>query len=155
MIEYGDDGIGRVKETSAYGDGYSYTYEVDDGTMPNNVAELAKAIEGHRIVSVKKEHRPGEYSWRGPEEVLVLTLDNGKEVILQDTGDCCAYTSLEGWEEHLPTVDHIITKVEATDDFQKWHILADLGEVLTLQVGWSCGNPFFYGYGFNIQVVDA
>jgi hypothetical protein len=25
---------------------------------------------------------------------------------------------------------------------------------MQLKVGWSCGNPFYYGYGFDIQVED-
>ena len=29
-----------------------------------------------------------------------------------------------------------------------------MGDVLELTVGWSCGNPFYYGYGFSIRVTD-
>ena len=42
--------------------------------------------------------------------------------------------------------------VGTTDGFTRWHIYADMGDVLELEVGWSCGNPFYYGYGFNITV---
>lgn len=36
--------------------------------------------------------------------------------------------------------------------FTKWHIYADMGDVMELDVEWSCGNPFYYGYGFDIVV---
>ena len=42
--------------------------------------------------------------------------------------------------------------VGTTDDFQTWHIYCDLGDILELDVAWSCGNPFYYGYGFDIDV---
>lgn len=32
---------------------------------------------------------------------------------------------------------------------------AVVGDVMELEVGWSCGNPFYYGYGFSINVVPA
>lgn len=109
------DGIGyETREDGTLG------YEVDDGTMPENVTKL-----------------------------------DGRKVVLSNTDDCCAYTALDGLVEHLPTTDHVITAVKADQDFERWHIIADLGEVLELQVGWSSGNPFCYGYGFDIDVVDA
>jgi len=128
-------------------------YEVDDGTMPENVDRLKDAIVGHRIVEVNDSSptKPeGAYSWYEP--ALDLTLDDGTIVRLANTDDCCAFTELGRVIRHLPTMDHIITNVTATDDFERWHILADFGEVLELEVGWSCGNPFYYGYGFNITV---
>jgi len=131
----------------------------DDGTMPENVAELAGHVVGHRIV--KAGNRVVDVPWwpgsthYDRKTVLALTLDNGRQVCLADTDDCCAYTELEKVIEHLPTVDHIITAVNTTDGYTRWHILADAGEVLELQVGWSAGNPFYYGYGFTISVVDA
>jgi hypothetical protein len=30
-----------------------------------------------------------------------------------------------------------------------------MGDVLELQVGWSPGNPFYYAYGFHIDVVPV
>ena len=45
--------------------------------------------------------------------------------------------------------------VGTTGEYTRWHIYADLGDVLELTVGWSCGNPFYYGYGFYIDVVPA
>lgn len=82
-----------------------------------------------------------------------ITLDNGEKVLLADTSDCCAYTSLESFLLHPERVDHIITGVGTTDKYQRWHIYADLGDVLELEVGWSAGNPFYYGYGFDIHVI--
>lgn len=69
-----------------------------------------------------------------------------------DDGDCCAYTNLDAFLLNPELVDHIITGVGTTDAYQTWHIYCDLGDVLKLDVGWSCGNPFYYGYGFDIKV---
>jgi hypothetical protein len=123
----------------------------DDGTMPENVAALADAIVGHRIVKVETAVERKRTYWT--EKVAVLTLDDGTQVELQDGGDCCAYTELVDIVEHLPSVDHIITAVRPEEDYETWHILADMGEVLEFKVGWSAGNAFYYAYGLNITVV--
>lgn len=136
-------------------------YHDDDGTMPENVAELRKHVVGHRIVAVEN---PGtvrvveEPAWTGDKirtrdgRGLVITLDNGEKVLLEDTGDCCAYTQIEAFLLHPELIDHVITGVGTTEHYEKWHIYADLGDVLELTVGWSCGNSFYYGYGFDIYV---
>ncbi|MEU1200168.1 hypothetical protein ABZ446_28635 [Streptomyces sp. NPDC005813] len=124
----------------------------DDGTMLDNVDELREAVVGHRIVKAEEVETPT--SWGGTEKSFVITLDNGKRVELQDTDDCCAYTALESFLLHADRVDHIITGVGTTDGYATWHIFADMGDVLELSVGWSCGNPFYYGYGFNISVME-
>jgi hypothetical protein len=121
----------------------------DDGTMPENVNELREAVIGHRIVSVEKD---GTDRWGNSR--TVITLDSGQRVALEDTSNCCAYTELESFLLHADKVDHIITGVGTTDGFNTWHIFADMGDVLELSVGWSSGNPFWYGYGFNISVSD-
>lgn len=123
----------------------------DDGTMPNNVAALGEAVIGHRIVKVEKEVRELRLY---KETVTVITLDNGRQVILGDTNDCCAYTELEEFFLHPEAVDHMILGVGTTDGYTTWHIFADFGDVMQLKVGWSCGNPFYYGYGFTIQVEE-
>jgi len=127
----------------------------DDGTMPDNVDRLAAAVVGRRIISVEKDAKvkaryPSTY--RPYETATVITLDDGRRVALRDTDDCCAFTELEAFLLHPERVDHIITGVGTTDGFTRWHIYADMGDVLELEVGWSCGNPFYYGYGFNITV---
>lgn len=123
----------------------------DDGTMPENVAKLAESVVGHRIVSAEKStDEEGSY-WRS-SEALVLTLDDGRRVKLLDTSDCCAYTALEKFLLHPERIDHAITGVGTTEGYTKWHIYADMGDVLELDVGWSCGNPFYYAYGFDIVV---
>ncbi|MGP3750875.1 DUF7448 domain-containing protein [Streptomyces sp. IBSNAI001] len=124
----------------------------DDGTMPSNVESLREAVVGHRIVSA--ERAVTSTWWGGSEDALVITLDNGKRVELQNTDDCCAYTALESFLLDPDKVDHIITGVGTTDGFSTWHIYADMGDVLKLEVGWSSGNPFYYGYGFNITVKE-
>ena len=130
--------------------------------MQQNVDDLASHVVGHRIVSVEKEMIPrrGWFSTTAlgherKEEALVLTLDTGRRVVLKDTDDCCAYTELKSFILNADKIDHIITGVGTTDGFEKWHIYADFGDVLELQVGWSCGNPFYYAYGFDIEVVDV
>lgn len=125
----------------------------DDGTMPSNVAELAESVTGHRIVPAETKTLPGVKTWRGAVDGPVLTLDDGTQVGLVDTADCCAYTVLDGFLLHPERVDHIITGVGTTEGYTRWHIYADMGDVLELQVGWSCGNPFYYGYGFDIHVI--
>lgn len=128
----------------------------DDGTMPKNVSALADAVIGHRIVSVEKNAEIPEAarSWHGPTGTA-LTLDNGKRVFLVDTSNCCAYTELEAFLLQPERVDHVITGVGTTDGFTRWHVFADMGDVLELTVGWSCGNPFYYSYGFDITVIEA
>lgn len=124
----------------------------DNGTMPENVAALAEAVVGHRIVSARKEQV--ENRWGRPEDGTVLTLDNGKRVVLVDTNDCCAFTELEEFLLDPAGVDHVILGVGTTEGYTTWHIFADFGDVMRLKVGWSCGNPFYYGYGFDIRVEE-
>ncbi len=127
--------------------------DTDDGTMPENVADLANAVVGHRIISAEK--RAAQDRYYGTECALILTLDNGKQVELVNTDDCCAHTELESFLLHPESVDHIITGIGTTDSYETWHIYADMGDILELKVGWSCGNPFYYGYGFDIRVAPA
>lgn len=131
--------------------------DYDDGTMPQNVADLAEAVVGHRIVNVEQNAEIPKFddSYRWRTHGTAITLDSGKRVFLADTDDCCAFTELEAFLLNAENVDHIITGVGTTDGYTKWHIYADLGDVLELTVGWSAGNPFYYGYGFDITVIDA
>ena len=127
----------------------------DCGVMPENVEALRQAVVGHRIVSVEKDV-PADikgYSWKNTASFI--TLDNGTRVRLVDTADCCAYTELEAFLLHPEMVDHAILGVGTTDEYTTWHIFADYGDILELTVGWSCGNPFYYGYGFDITVEPA
>lgn len=124
--------------------------EYDDGTMPANVSELTDIVVGHRIVNVE---RIGDSNWSRSGTTLI-TLDNGKVVRLRDTEDCCAGTEVDAFLLHPELIDHLIIGVGTTDEYSTWHIYADLGDVLELTVGWSCGNPFYYGYGFDIDVVE-
>lgn len=138
-------------------------YQEDDGTMPQNVADLSDLVVGHRIVKAEvADVKPEEFkvaaegTYGTPwSKGFVLTLDNGRRVLLEDSSDCCAFTSLEEFLLHPERVDHIITGIGTEGGFAKWHIFADLGDVLELQVDWSAGNPFYYGYGFSIYVSDV
>jgi hypothetical protein len=127
----------------------------DDGTMVDNVAALSSHVVGNRIVSVERNVSvPGPYEWSSATYGTALVLDNGKRVVLTGNDDCCAYTELEDVILNLDKIDHVITGVGTTGGYTTWHIYADLGDVAQLKVGWSCGNPFYYGYGFDITVLD-
>jgi hypothetical protein len=126
--------------------------EEDNGTMPESVAELSSAVVGRRIVSVEKAEDTKGYWCDG---ATIITLDNGHRVRLSNTSDCCASTYTEAFLLHPELVDHEFLGVGTTDGYTTWHIFADLGDVLELTVGWSCGNPFYYGYGFDIAVEPA
>lgn len=136
-------------------------YAEDDGTMPDSVAELSAAVVGHRIVRAERQSiacrdfaatNSDYWPVYRDAEAFVLTLDDGRRVALIGEQDCCAHTEIEGFLLHPERVDHAITAVETEGGYTKWHILADLGDVLTLDVDWSCGNPFYYAYGFTIAV---
>lgn len=136
--------------------------EEDDGTMPENLEEFSDNVVGHRVVSVGpvvesdleavKKNVP--YLYMTNRNGLKLTLDNGKSVFLLNTEDCCAFTEVEDYILNLDKIDHVITGVGTTDGYHVWHIYADLGDIVTIDVGWSSGNPFYYGYGFKIVVID-
>jgi hypothetical protein len=126
--------------------------EEDDGTIVANVEALEAAVIGRRIVSAAEE--PVERRYQGTTDALVLTLDDGHRVILADTYDCCAFTTMENFLLNPAAVDHVILGVGTTDGYTTWHIYADFGDVMKLEVGWSCGNPFYYGYGFDIRVEE-
>lgn len=129
----------------------------DDGTMPHGVETLEQLVVGHKIVSVEKDADVPGTSGGGywaADKGTALTLDNGKRVFLVPTSDCCAYTEVEDIILNLDKVDHAIMGVGTTDGYNTWHIYAELGDVVELKVGWSSGNPFYYGYGFDIQVFD-
>jgi hypothetical protein len=127
----------------------------DDGTMVENVAALANEVVGHKIIDVKRindfEENESGNNWYG-SQALQITLDNGKTVYLQDTDDCCAYTSLKSFLFNVDKINHVITGVGTTDKYETWHIYADYGDVLAINLAWSSGNPFYYAYGFNIIV---
>lgn len=125
--------------------------DYDDGTMQANVDELAQAVVGHKIVSVEQGPSQEPPRW-GRTDATILTLDDGTKVELFDTNDCCAFTGLESFLLHADKIDHLILGVGTTDEFNTWHIFADFGDVMEMKVGWSCGNPFYYGYGFDINV---
>ena len=126
----------------------------DNGTMPENVDVLRDAIVGRRIVSATHEEVESRWRYGGRTTTFVLTLDDGRRVTLADTDDCCAYTQLKSFFLDPASVDHMILGVGTTGKYTTWHIYADLGDIMRLEVGWSCGNPFYYGYGFDIVVED-
>lgn len=138
---------------------YDCSLPTDDGTMANNVQELRDAVVGRKIISAHRRRLTDDeintlsrsHYW-GSNEGLILELNNGHQVFMADTSDCCAHTELDRFIHNPQSVDHMILGVGTEDGYQKWHIYADFGDVLALDVSWSPGNPFYYGYGFNIQV---
>lgn len=140
----------------------------DDGTMPANVEALAEAVVGRRIVHAEKitaENFNPRWFFKNRNEVpyallyggangVIITLDNEKKVLVVNTSDCCAHTTLENFLLNAESVNHMILGVGTTDEYCTWHIYADFGDMMTLDVSWSCGNPFYYGYGFEIKVVE-
>lgn len=133
----------------------------DDGTMPKNVDILREQVVGRRIVKAEVgDIDPDDFAAADEDQYwpsyqssgLVLTLDDGRRVVLADTSDCCAHTYIEKFLLHPERIDHVITGVASTDGYTRWHIFADLGDILELDVEWSSGNPFYYGYGFDIAV---
>lgn len=127
----------------------------DNGTMPESRDVLAQAVVGRRIVKVDAtSERTFKGQW-GYEKTpgLVLTLDDGTEVGLIEQSDCCAFTDIDKFLFNADLIDHAILGVGTEDGFEKWHIYADAGDVLSMDVSWSCGNPFYYAYGFDIAVV--
>lgn len=132
--------------------GYQTDDEYEISVMQDNVAELADAVVGHRIVKVE-DYEGGSNYW--DRSGTAITLDNGKKVIMRNTDDCCAYTELNNFLLNADLVDHLIMGVTSSDNFDTWHIYADMGDVLSLDVSWSSGNTGYYGFGFNIEVVNA
>lgn len=129
-------------------------YQEDDGTMPDNVQELENTLIGRKIVKAERETATYDNGYYDETRAgLVLTLDNGQRYIIADTNSCCAYTELQSFLLNPENIDHAITGVETQGGYTKWFILADMKHVLDLDVAWSCGNPFYYGYGFDIAVV--
>lgn len=140
------------------GDGYPVEgwgrYE-DDGRMLENVQALEQEIVGDRIVSAEVVEPDENAPWYDKLKRLKLTLSSGRSVYLRDSYDCCAYTELDEFLLHPEAVNHVIMGVGTTDGYQTWHIYADFGDIMAMRVGWSCGNPFYYGYGFDITVEDV
>lgn len=131
---------------------YETDDEYEDSVMQANVDTLAEAVVGHRIVKVEP-HEGGQDYW--DRSGTAILLDNGQKVLLRNTDDCCAYTELSNFLLYPDRVDHVITGVTTGDQFSTWHIFADMGDVLALNVSWSSGNTGYYGFGFDIEVVNA
>lgn len=121
--------------------------DYDDGTMPESKAALEAAVVGRKIVSVEGLSPGGWY-----EGGITIVLDDGTRAEVRGVSDCCAYTDIKSFLLSPGSVDHIITGVGTTGGYTTWHIYADMGDILKLNVDWSCGNPFYYGYGFRIEV---
>lgn len=135
----------------------SWGDEYENDIMSSNVDTLAEGVVGHKIVKagwVERDLVGKNYYWYGSNQ-FEIELDNGTKVYLANTDDCCAYTDLNNFLLNADLVDHVIMGVDATGNFSTWHIYADMGDVLALDVSWSSGNTGYYGFGFHIEVVPA
>jgi hypothetical protein len=119
---------------------FKYVKEVldenrDNGRIVENVEKLETSVIGRRIVSAERQQikQSGSY-WRTGPTVFVITLDNGDQVQMFDTEDCCAHTTLENFLLHPQSVDHVILGVGTTEEYTTWHIYADFGDILALEV---------------------
>ena len=126
-----------------------YPVETSDETMSDSRDELKGAVVGHKIVKVEKVATNDSFYYGGDK--TIITLDNDTQVELVGGGTCCAYTELDSFLLNPELVDHAILGVGTTDNYQTWHIFADMGDVLKLDVSWSEGSGY-YGYGFDIRV---
>lgn len=118
----------------------------EDYEMDRSAEELSQAVVGHRIIGVGKADSSG---WKGPG--IVLVLDNGQQVVVRGSGDCCAYTDIYNWVFDIDKVDNVITKVETDDNYETWSIMAGADKVLGMDVSWSEGTGY-YMYGFTIEI---
>lgn len=137
----------------------------EDEMMEASLQSFASEVVGHRIVEVEQgvpirgvvANAARAYAigrnYDG-KAALVLTLDNGKRVGLVETGECCAYTSLQAVIQRLPEMDHAITSVKHEDGHEVWHIMAGADDVLDLEIDWSEGTGY-YLYGFNVVVQEV
>jgi hypothetical protein len=135
------------------------TYETlspdeDNGTMPECLDELRDLVIGHRIVKVESGHRFKYWLYATPTNAVKVTLDTGATFLIAGGDDCCAYTELESFIFNADKIDHVITEVSTENQYTVWHVAADAGDVLKMNVGWSSGNPFYYSYGFTFPVVS-
>ena len=119
--------------------------------MPANVAKLGEAVIGRRIVSAEKGEVAREYY--GLSDGRILTLDYGTKVSLVDTADCCAYTDAGGvppaprdgrsrdpWGGHNGRLHEVA------------HLRRPRRRAGASTSAGRAGNPFYYGYGFDIAV---
>lgn len=126
-----------------------YDEDCETEVMSGGVEELKKNVVGHRIVSVTREEVPD--AGYGQSNRTRFVLDDGTSVLLYDTDDCCAFTEVESFK-FLEGVDNVITSVETDTGFEKWFIYADRVPVVEMDVSWSPGNPYYYGFGFQVTV---
>lgn len=135
---------------SAFDAGWDAHDEDALGDMRAVVETLKDAVVGQRIVSVH------EGSGRWGDRALILTLNSGHQVEIEDTDDCCAFTALERLRVgEQGALDHVITDVTANESCSTWSIMAGAYEALGLDVNWSEGNYPYYMVGFTIRTRQA
>lgn len=118
--------------------------EID--TLENAARDLGKVLAGDSIVEVKSDTAWGY-------QKVTLVMKSGKRVVIDGYGDCCAGAGITDVTK-LGKSENVITRVETTEDGEKWHIYANLDQVLGIEAYAGEGSGY-YGYGFTIQVKGA
>lgn len=119
--------------------------------MEASADELRGLAIGRKIVHAEmgtRESPSDGYPYRYTG--LILTLDDGSQFMVEDSGDCCAYTELLKFA--FNKVDNAITEVITEDDYHTWRVIADGRDVLKMDVAWSEGSGY-YMYGFEFRTL--
>jgi hypothetical protein len=109
--------------------------------------QLATAVIGRKITRVERSGRGRDW------DPIEITLDDGAVVKLDGYGDCCAFAGVDAFT-FLPGVEHVITNVTPSGNGEQWFILANLAEVLTLDVSASEGSGY-YSFGIAVSVTRS
>lgn len=119
--------------------------------MEDSADELRRRVVGRKITHAENGTRmdPNDgypYKYTG----LILTLDDGSQFMVEESGDCCAYTELSDFA--FNKVDNAITEVITEGDYHTWRVIADGRDVLKMDVNWSEGSGH-YMYGFEFRTL--
>lgn len=146
--------------------GDSNEYEYDDGQQASIKDNLEAALVGRKVVDMLPrktelfaltdlEEAAEALNRTIPKGQLILVLDNGTLVRIEEQSDCCAWTSIDEVKRNLHLVDNVITSVNMSEDLCEFYILTDFGQAMHLSTSFSCGNPFYYAYGLTIEVLSV
>lgn len=142
----------------------NYEYEYDNGQQASIKDNLEAALVGRKVVDVLPrksqlftltaiEEAAEALNRTIPKGQLILVLDNGTLVRIEEQSDCCAWTTIDKVKRNLHLVDNVITSVNMSEDLCEFYILTDFGQAMHLSTSFSCGNPFYYAYGLTIEVL--
>jgi archaellin len=114
-------------------------YDAHEGTFE-------KYLMGRRIVDIEDQ---------------TITLDNGTQLELENTHDCCAWFNGEITNLALNIEENIITDVTRTDDTNKdneaytIHVLSQSDKLLDIEItGTSTSGYYCHSINLNVKTVD-